>query len=269
MNIESRTIVAVDIGNTSTSLAAYRTASNQAGGNDAGGNDAAIAMRPERIGPVERWGPDWTPEDLDESAGGPRTWVIASVNSRRANEFDEWLATHFPTESMQHLRRDQLNLPNVRFPDRVGIDRLLAAAAALAIRPFHVPKIIVDAGTAVTIDLVDEAGVFQGGSILPGAVAMTQALSSLAEALPAVSHDFFTQSEIPDALGKSTEEALASGLYWGMIGGIRETIQQLSRQLTAPPTVFTTGGDAEHLPIDGQWIPDLVLAGIAQVALRN
>jgi type III pantothenate kinase len=247
--------VAVDIGNTSTHLAAYRTSPSSA---------------VERLGPVCRWSPDWTANALISNAEGngnalSRCWAIASVNSRREEEFNQWLADRYPRETMQHLRRDQVGIAaDLHQFERVGIDRLLAAAAAVSQPPFHVPKIIVDVGTAITVDLIDAKETFQGGAILAGMRATTIALSELAERLPEIPGQMLPKEQ-PPVVGKNTEEALASGLYWGTVGAIRETIQQMTRTLDTAPAVFRTGSDAEHLPLPGEWVPDLVLVGIAQV----
>ncbi|HIM28815.1 MAG TPA: type III pantothenate kinase [Planctomycetes bacterium] len=250
-------IVAVDVGNTSTHLAAYQVEFSS------GGAPSLLT----RLGPICRWTDTWSVDELVDGHQSGRCWAIASVNSRRENEFSGWLGEHFPTESMQHIRGDQVGIPvNVGQPDRVGIDRLLAAAAAHSLPPFHVPKIVVDAGTAVTVDLIDASGTFQGGTILAGRGAMTKALNELAEKLPDLTDEQMKDSV--SAVGKTTEEALASGLYWGMVGGVREVIQQLTRTLDGPPVIMTTGGDARRLPIPGDWVPDLVLLGIARVGSR-
>lgn len=254
-----RTIVAVDIGNSSTQLAAYR-----------GGKTVGV----ERLGPVCRWQSDWTADELiprsEETKAGSmsRCWAIASVNSHRADKFNQWLAEHYPRETMLHLRRDQVGIAtNVQQFERVGIDRLLAAAAAISMPPFHVPKVIVDAGTAITVDLVDAEGIFQGGAILAGMRATTAALSELAEKLPQLSDEAIDFAR-PAIVGKNTEDALAAGLYWGTVGAIRETIQQMTRTLDVAPAIVTTGGDARQLPLPGEWVADLVLVGIAQVAVK-
>lgn len=251
------TIVAVDIGNTSTTIGCYRS------------DGEAL---PQRIGAPQRWRPTWSADDVLTLESRPadqrrRCWAIASVNTKRQDEFNRWLTEHFPHETFQILRRDQLGLQTaVRYPEFVGIDRLLAAVGARALPPFHVPKILVDLGTAITIDLLDGEGVFQGGAILAGQRATTIALSSIAERLPTI--DDFEFEKPPEAVGKSTEEALAAGLYWGTVGAIRETIQQISRTLAAPPSIFLTGGDAQRLPIVGEYVPDLVLSGIASVGAQ-
>ena len=71
-------------------------------------------------------------------------------------------------------------------PDKVGIDRLLNALAAIARVPPNTTAIVIDAGSAVTVDLVDATGTFGGGSIFPGLRLMAQALHSFTAQLPLV-----------------------------------------------------------------------------------
>ena len=266
MITEPMTIVAVDIGNTSTQLAAYQVEFSPVGQQ----STRVITEEhgpPKRLGPLCRWSDSWSVDELTDGPQTRRCWAIASVNSRREHEFSSWLGQHFPTESMQHIRPDQVGIAvNLGRPDRVGIDRLLAAAAAHSLPPFHVSKIIVDAGTAVTVDLIDACGIFQGGTILAGRGAMSKALNEFAEKLPDLKGE--PMNHPVSALGKTTEESLASGLYWGTVGAVREGIQQLTRRLDKPPVIITTGGDAEGLPIPAEWVPDLVLMGIARVGSR-
>jgi type III pantothenate kinase len=103
----------------------------------------------------------------------------------------------------------------VEQPSRVGRDRLAAAVAAVTLKSADRPAVVVDAGSAVTVDLVAASGEFLGGAILPGWRAMSQALSAVTDALPAVSE--LPLDPPPPALGTSTERALASGLYWGTV----------------------------------------------------
>ena len=71
-------------------------------------------------------------------------------------------------------------------PDKVGIDRLLNAVAANRRRQEHVAAILVDAGSAVTVDYLDGNGVFRGGAIFPGFRLMARALHDYTALLPIV-----------------------------------------------------------------------------------
>src|SRR6185312_8188631 len=96
--------------------------------------------------------------------------------------------------------------------DHVGIDRLLDAVAANSRRPAGVPAIIIDAGSAVTVDLVDEAGAFTGGAILPGLRLMAKALHDYTALLPLVD----PPTQAPPLPGTATIPAIESGIFWAV-----------------------------------------------------
>lgn len=124
-------------------------------------------------------------------------------------------------------------------PQTLGIDRFLACyGAGLATNR---PVIVIDAGTACTVDLMTGDGVFHGGVIMPGLRLMEEGLQEHAPALPSVSR------ELPDRWpGKSTRESL----QWGLTGAFRDAIDAaIKRYLVQWPMadIWLTGGDAELL----------------------
>jgi type III pantothenate kinase len=156
----------------------------------------------------------------------------------------------------------------VRQPHRLGIDRALAAMAVNRIRAANVPAIVVSLGTACTVNLISADGVFQGGAILPGFAMASQALHQGTAMLPLVSPESLSLPE--NAVGKNTAEAIAAGVYWGMVGGIEKLIAEQSRSSDKKPQLFLTGGNAplvvDALKADGHQfrvMPHLVLSGIA------
>jgi type III pantothenate kinase len=159
---------------------------------------------------------------------------------------------------------------DVRHPEKVGIDRLLAAFAANRLREPGKAAIVVDVGTAITVDLLTVEGAFAGGAILPGIAISALALADQTDALPQLEID--SLDEPPVALGKSTTEAIEAGLYWGAVGAVRELIGQLSAGFTESPEIFLTGGASSHVAgLLGRerpacHVPNLVLSGIALVA---
>jgi type III pantothenate kinase len=166
------------------------------------------------------------------------------------------------------------NLPlkaRVELLERVGIDRLLNAVAANHLREPERPAIVVDLGTAGTVDLVASDGVFEGGAILPGMALAAQALHSGTSALPSL--DPATFEEPVAAVGKNTSEAIAAGLYWGMVGALGELIERIGRECPSAPRLFVTGGAApqivHHLAVAGEparHVPHMVLSAIRLVA---
>ncbi len=151
----------------------------------------------------------------------------------------------------------------------VGVDRLLDAVAANRLRQPHRPAVVIDVGTAITVDLVAADGAFCGGAILPGIGISARALHTFTDLLPLV--EMPELSVPPPALGTATMPAIRSGLFWGALGAIRELVAQLTRGLGGDPQIFLTGGGsaavAQLLGDAAQYIPHLTLAGIAISAL--
>lgn len=192
-------------------------------------------------------------------------WRVASVHRAAQQKLHEWQQAFRPQDDYLALTYKDLPLEiNVEAPERVGMDRLVAAIAANERRERMRPAIIVDAGTAITVDLVDAEGVFQGGVILPGFRLSARALADGTDLLPNVDATF--RGEPPEVIGKSTTAAIRSGLFWGGVGAIRELVARAASDLDTSPQIFVTGGDAErltgYLAADAQFVPDLVLRGI-------
>lgn len=148
----------------------------------------------------------------------------------------------------------------VERPEAVGVDRLLAAGAAF--RQVGGSVIVVDAGTALTVDLVSAAGCFAGGTISPGLKAMTKALALGTSLLPDV--DLAAPAS---AVGRDTRECIRAGVVFGAAGAVDRVVEELSDAADGAPRVILTGGDAPLLspylrsPHDSE--PDLVLRGLA------
>jgi type III pantothenate kinase len=154
---------------------------------------------------------------------------------------------------------------NVRRPERVGADRLLNAYAAS--RLHGAPAIVVDLGTATTVDAVDADGAFVGGAIAPGLELGLRALASGTAQLPRA------PLAVPSAaIGRDTAEAIQSGTVFGHVGLVRELVDRMTREMVSDadqrPTVVVTGGLSR-----GAWVhllpgvdvvdPDLTLRGLA------
>jgi type III pantothenate kinase len=101
--------------------------------------------------------------------------------------------------------------------------------------------IIVDSGTATTVDVISTTGAFEGGAILPGFQLCSRALHQYTALLPRISNDEIV-GEPPAALGKNTRDALRSGLFWGQLGAVRELIRHLRETLPSEATIVVTGG---------------------------
>lgn len=114
----------------------------------------------------------------------------------------------------------------VDFPDKVGLDRLLSAVAANALRPADRAAIVIDSGTATTVNYVSAQGTFCGGAILPGLEMSAKALHHYTALLPQLPVHELGGDE-PVAPGRNTREAIRNGLVWGQVGAIRELVRQL------------------------------------------
>ena len=208
-----------------------------------------------------------------QSTGVPSApWYLSSVNPTLTEPLTNWIGQQ-GTNSPYHLLTNvdlplQTDLPN---PDKVGMDRLVNAVAANALRPPNRPAIIIDAGTAITIDVLSENGLFLGGAILPGFRIAADALHSFTERLPLV---MITENREPPAIGTSTESAITSGLFWGLIGSMEAIMErQCRQQKLESPFIIVTGGDASmllaHLKHTVTNTPDLTLLGIAISAFKK
>ena len=197
-------------------------------------------------------------------------WCIASVQRSVESNLRDWVRLNRDQDSYRLLTFHELPIEiRVDAPERVGPDRLAAAVAANRLRHGN-PAVVIDAGTAITVNLIGANGAFEGGVILPGFTLTAKALAGGTDLLPLVTADL--NSDPPDVLGKSTEAAIRSGLFWGNVGAVREIVARLTAKLNVTPQIIVTGGDARRLAgfvsQDAKFVPDLVLAGIVFSVIR-
>ncbi len=120
-------------------------------------------------------------------------------------------------------------------PEDVGADRLVNAVAVKTF--YRTPAIVIDFGTATTFDIIDAEGAYAGGVIAPGIHLSLNALHNAASKLPKVSI-----SKPEHIIGKTTVEAMQSGVYWGYRGLIEGIIKQIRLEMDAAPLILATGG---------------------------
>ena len=158
---------------------------------------------------------------------------------------------------------------NTETPAKVGQDRLINACAAY--HQYKTSLIIIDCGTATTLDVVTAEGVFQGGVICPGLLISAEVLFSKAAQL------FQVNLEMPkNVIGKNTTDSIKSGLIYGYGGMIDSLINKLTKEIKQQgqptPKVIITGGLANKImPILSNVVfhEDLTLRGLYQFYQLN
>jgi type III pantothenate kinase len=197
----------------------------------------------------------------------PGTWAVASVQPQRSDALVTWLRrrgnTVWVVDSAAQLPLNAW-VPN---PQRVGIDRLLNAVAAVRHpQRRRIPAIVIDAGSAVTVDWVGAEGNFAGGAIFPGLRLMAQALHDYTALLPVVEFET-SPSYLP---GRTTQQAMQAGIYYAVTGGINRLIGKLAERSANQVQIFLTGGDAVLLKpeIDprAEYWPLMTLEGLRLTA---
>jgi type III pantothenate kinase len=139
-------------------------------------------------------------------------------------------------------------------PDKMGVDRWMAMVAT---RSFcSGPAVVIDAGSAITIDIIGESGQHQGGYILPGVAMMERSLLRDTQRVR-----FDARAPASVFPGTKTSDCVAAGIWAAAFGAVKLVLAEHAQH-----SVVVTGGDGESLltlGIDGDWRPNLVLEGIA------
>ena len=198
---------------------------------------------------------------LEEVRLGPEDRLaVASVNPSAAQIVVAWARTQFSAEPLVAEENLQVLIPDaVVERRRVGVDRLLTCLAAYA--RARSACLVVDLGSAITIDAVSDDGVFLGGIIAPGLRMSARALAQRTAFLPEVDLVFPAK-----ALGGDTVSAIQSGILWGGVEMVEGLLRRLKTAVGDSARVFLTGGDAEvmasHLLGVDEVVPHLTLEGL-------
>ncbi len=154
----------------------------------------------------------------------------------------------------------------VKNPEKLGTDRIAAACGVAALN--HTEAVIVDAGTAVTVDLLSGEG-FVGGAIFPGIDMILRSLHEGTASLPRIR---FGPSS-PELPGRDTEDAMMAGAFWGWIGAVGELVARSAASLHGEAPIFVTGGEAHriapHCPGEVTIDQDLVFRGLLLIFELN
>lgn len=190
--------------------------------------------------------------------------VISHVAGEKAGRIESALRTS-GHEGIYRFGRD------LRIPIRhtlsesgektVGQDRLLCAIGAFQV--VQQACIVVDLGTAITVDFVDGEGVFQGGAIMPGIAMMFRALHEQTAHLPMLKYEKPDPDDLSPA--KQTDLAMQLGVNACVHGAIRWLAERYAEYYEGYPQIIVTGGDMGVLEGDElieAFVPDLQLHGI-------
>jgi type III pantothenate kinase len=247
-------IIAIDIGNTNIHIGLFFDGEEKSIESIAGKSQARLAQclksAWEQI-PV-----------LESSKEGKRDGVVVVSSVKPAwTKIVRQIAAKNLGESILIIGED-IPLPMTCWidePDKVGTDRVVSAAAAYAVAQDAV--VVADFGTAVTIDLVDEHGVFRGGVICPGFEISAKALKENTAQLPNIK---VTRPKAP--YGKNTTDAINCGLYYSIVGALQEVIRRYAEEIGKWPQTVITGAGAKVIAGDcdfiDNYVPNLVLKGI-------
>lgn len=205
------------------------------------------------------------------------TWLISSVNRNKSVSLREVINRTRPLDSVNFVKLSDVPI-KVRYdyPEKLGIDRVVAAYAGLQVLGTGRPFLVVDVGTAATIDYVDSKGLFCGGAILPGARLAAEALQAKTASLPmiedpenekALNANSFDIRQLFHYPATETQAAIRVGVMFSLIGAItafywRITSNLLSKQNTTNNlTILLAGGDAQLTMLNLQcYFEDLFLS---------
>ena len=151
-------------------------------------------------------------------------------------------------------------------PSQVGSDRIVIAVAALA--EYEPPLILLDLGTATTIEVVGKGSAYLGGCIIPGVRVSLEALTSRTAQLPGIRLD-----KPKKVIGKNTEDCMRSGIMYGTAAMLDGMLDRVEEELGCAATVVATGGMAQFIiPLCRREIrleKDLLLKGLSIIYQKN
>lgn len=245
-----KTVLSIDIGNTSTSVGYFRSGKIQRAGRCESRFQSAGEIRPLL-----------TVQPVDAVVVAS---VVPAVNDRWKRLIRQ---CRLPEPLMVNHRLNlgvKLDYPR---PAKIGADRLANAAAAA--RLLGTPSVVCDFGTALTFDVIDAERGYIGGIICPGLPLMFDYLAEKTALLPHVA-----PSKTRAVVGRSTKQAMQIGARLGYRGMVREILQALEQELgTEKLPVCCTGGYAGWIfrdwAVDAVIDPHLTLKGLGIIAELN
>lgn len=192
--------------------------------------------------------------------------IIATVVPRALHNLQVLASKYFWTEALIAGRAPvEWGIAiDVDEPATLGADRAVNTIAAHALHPGDL--IVIDFGTATTLDVSDYTGAYKGGIIAPGINLSLDALVTAAAKLPRIAIEAPATTSV---IGRNTVDQMHIGIYWGYIAMIEGLIARLKAQVGRPVTVIATGGLAtlfeQHTATFDRIEPDLTIQGLAMM----
>ncbi len=222
-------IIGVDIGNTTTEIGFIK---NQ-------GSISSYKLNTDK----DKTEDDWffiikdivQYEDVKNVKAVILSSVVPPLNQKLKNVFKRIFDTGV------FILGENLNYPikiNYENPKEVGADRIVNAVAVINLYGF--PSIVIDFGTAITFDLINERGEYDGGAIFPGVKSSIEALFMKTAKLPLIE-----LKPVKNPVGKNTVESIQTGIYNGFLSLINGMIDMYKNIYGQNTNIILTGGDAE------------------------
>lgn len=222
-------LLTVDVGNTNVTLGLY----------DGDKLTHHFRLQSDRGRTVDEYGLQLNA--LLQHAGVPAKALvgacISSVVPTLTGTMEDALRKYFGVEPMTVGPGIKTGMPILyENPREVGADRIVNAVAGW--ERFHCAMVIVDFGTATTMDAVSSKGEYLGGAICPGVGISMDALFRNAAKLPRVEF-----AKPPKVVGRNTVTSMQSGLFYGYVGLVDGVVERMIKEMEAPRVkVIATGG---------------------------
>ncbi len=191
--------------------------------------------------------------------------IASSVGGKRINRaVEQWWQARGVAINWVNVEKEQCGVVNHYALDQLGVDRWVAAIGARR-RYQYSACIIIDAGSAITVDGLTAAGEYLGGMIMPGYRLMARALHQDTDALK-LNLQGVTDFE---AFPVTTKAAIVSGIECAVSGGVAQAVAVQKQRLGEDTPCLMTGGDASRLnqrfSDEGVMAPALIFEGLQAI----
>ncbi|MCU7796210.1 MAG: type III pantothenate kinase [Candidatus Thiodiazotropha sp. (ex Semelilucina semeliformis)] len=193
--------------------------------------------------------------------------ISSVLRNTRTAEICQWISYHWQVSPvLAETKAAEMGVTNgYSEPGRLGVDRWLALLAARSL--FKTPSVVVDCGSATTLDSIDSAGRHLGGVILPGLHLFQRCLVANTD-IPA-----FEDSGTIDYFATDTASGISSGAMLATASSVARMVEMLQKRSGEQVNCLLTGGGsqllAQHLNVSHRLVPNLVLQGLALLAGRK